>query len=741
MTRNISEPNYYALLGVSTEATPEEIKHAYRTLALKNHPDKIDKDDTQLLQEATATFQAISNAYEILRDPTQRAQYDDRSRQSSESIPHMGATSNSFFNPNFTRQAAHSTASADHTTSDTPPRQPHRPETYAVKPIEPFLETVIDTDDISHLQSYLATQMHKDAKLLHTIFYYAGKKGKGEIFKHMIEQYHCDPELTVSGIPVKTTHYQFASGKMIKVVAINGHLALVRYLVEHHRVGIESWDYSDCWKGTILSCTARAGHADVVEYLLQHGARVDWRAPKNLLQQAILSDNPAIIRLLVESGAAVSQDALQTAFLVGNTDIINYLLSQKPGIQNHNFDQFTPPAVFILLSGRLDAIQSLETDYGFDLLAPFRSCSSTTLHLTLISAAAYSGSLAVLRYILDTKGLRTLLTHTDTAEKCLHYALMSAAGKKVLLIPDEIPHTISSDEQITIMRYLLEDLCMPISHTAIKTVLKQLLSNDIAIRAYLHSRIPTLPNEIKLLLQTVSRAGFDQLNIPELFRVAHYLQEEDPCSEYIDFSLNQLREQRHLSLEQLAELAQADEQFKIDALFYYAQRQFRDNLEPLQRLIALGASANAHNAWGKSVLNHAFQFSTYDLFNLDRNYTAIVKFLIEHGADVHERTQENESVFDALKDHPEFKAQYSRCSARRSTGRDHTLQAKQPDVSTAYKPLRQLSRYEYIPSTNWTLISATHRTCFLETIDASECIEILSMQLPEDIKGQLSSKA
>jgi molecular chaperone DnaJ len=63
--------DFYELLGVGRDASPEEIKRAYRRAARENHPDA-NHDDP----EAEARFKEISVAYEILRDPEKRQQYD-----------------------------------------------------------------------------------------------------------------------------------------------------------------------------------------------------------------------------------------------------------------------------------------------------------------------------------------------------------------------------------------------------------------------------------------------------------------------------------------------------------------------------------------------------------------------------------------------------------------------------------------------------------------------------------------
>lgn len=72
----VAQKDYYQILGVSEKTSAEEIKKAYRQLAVKHHPDKNPANP----KEAEVKFKEISEAYYVLSDEKRRAQYDQMRR-------------------------------------------------------------------------------------------------------------------------------------------------------------------------------------------------------------------------------------------------------------------------------------------------------------------------------------------------------------------------------------------------------------------------------------------------------------------------------------------------------------------------------------------------------------------------------------------------------------------------------------------------------------------------------------
>ena len=70
-SRMATKRDYYEVLGVSRDASPEEITKAYRKLVMQYHPDRTSGD-----KDAEVRFKEVAEAHEVLRDPEKRQRYD-----------------------------------------------------------------------------------------------------------------------------------------------------------------------------------------------------------------------------------------------------------------------------------------------------------------------------------------------------------------------------------------------------------------------------------------------------------------------------------------------------------------------------------------------------------------------------------------------------------------------------------------------------------------------------------------
>ncbi len=86
----MAKKSYYDTLGVAKNASEAQIKKAYRTLAMKYHPDKTQGD-----KASERKFREISEAYETLSDAKKRKNYDIYGTADPKADPFAGARASS----------------------------------------------------------------------------------------------------------------------------------------------------------------------------------------------------------------------------------------------------------------------------------------------------------------------------------------------------------------------------------------------------------------------------------------------------------------------------------------------------------------------------------------------------------------------------------------------------------------------------------------------------------------------
>ncbi len=656
--RNTSDKNYYETLGIPQTATVEDIKKAYYKLALKYHPDKAAIANIAP-EKAEILFKEINNAHDTLSDPTKRMYYDmDLNKVNNGSNLHNlweERPSRAGFNhrgnaDKFNRTQKSWSYSPQFWEQEQAPKRAMPPEPTAED--RKVINDFINNDEVKLLDSYLNKHNFSSQSLLKELLAFAAQNGCLQVVKYLLEERKIKPNVFYTENP-----------KTINLAAGSGNLDLVKYLLEKHHLDIETLSRINdhTYGATPLNFAVGKGHDHIVNYLIKKGANVNPLAPswkriqyRNILSLALSLTNRKliIIKSLIEAGTKLEDSHVCQALETGDLEIVQFFLQKIPSSKNYYF-QTPRAAVSAIESGNLNLLKYLEQHEKLNIFACDKNGYIKDINIYLLKAAAKSGNIEMMRYLLEEKGLLAECYKIENASEYIEEILSWAVIEGACGVKE-----VEVQERLRLVRYLMEKVKLIPPLDKLAHIIKKdasWIGCSIEMNAYLQSYLPALAEHRDMLLATAK--GLNTLSKEELFRLYNLdiikKGERDDFQNVIHFQI----QSRKITNDELKWLISTNIQFKKDALFYYSNYGCEDDLSQLQCIIESGIDINIENSYGDTAIHHAFRQGP-------DGYNAIVKFLIDKGADVYKRNRFGKSINDFLMFDKEFQAQLERVSKR-----------------------------------------------------------------------------
>lgn len=300
--------------------------------------------------------------------------------------------------------------------------------------------------------------------------------------KFLIEEMKVSPHAIIEG-----------TGPLLKFAAGYGNLALVKYLVNVHKVDIEARGEREDTQETALCFAAEGGHYEIAEFLIKNEAstKIRFEAGKgNLLRSAVGSGSLKMVKLLEEKGAYVCDEdgrswPLQHALEKGNLEIVQYLLQNGANINRVFYEPATYTAA---TSGNLKLFKYLIEELHLNILVPIEERTVggvPTGEIPIELPVKKIGSVDIFRYLIKT------------------YNIDVAKYVKYAYIPSET-------QTISMMRFLFEEKGL-----RRENFIQLESAEDIEVRAYLSS-ISDENSEKKEILSKIANHGLKSCELGEL---------------------------------------------------------------------------------------------------------------------------------------------------------------------------------------------------------------------------------
>jgi ankyrin repeat protein len=588
--------NYYQILGVSSNASQEEIKKGYKEKARKYHPDKIAHNELTI-EKAEAAFKQVLEAYEILSDIQKRRKYDIEQKIASKTKP--------FTQQSHSMPPMHS--SSYYNVSSSYFSQKRGNEAPKSKNREEVLEKTVDTDsvkkhciDCDNLELFqkLLKQANFTKDKLNSILYYCCQKGKLNFVKHLIEVKQLNPKLVV----IDDTTF---SGPLFDVAAESGNLDLVKYFVDQCGIRLQNNWESD-YPHMALSLAAKRGHEDIVRFLISKEAMQD----KKTLECGVESGKLSIVKLLVEAGCEISFRSVKKAIELGLSDIVQYLLDKDPALIAGEYlsvpDYFISFVDSAIRGGHVPILRYLCKKRKNDT-------DQILLSINCLETIGESGSFEMIKFLLDERGFNAEVTnHLECKKSIFSGALKRKCGDK---------------EKLQLIQFLMEErkLLIPAGTFFIYEC-------SIEIEAYMASHYASVERREALL--KIAYRGFESCSLLDLFRLANA-----NIWRISERAHKQIRES-NVQLVPLIDLCLEHETIRREVLFYYSSINLND-LTPLQMLVELGVDLNTENDEGIAAIH----------ITLENSYISIsqtAQFFINKGADLTKQNKKGQTAAEII---------------------------------------------------------------------------------------------
>lgn len=608
--------NYYQILEVSYTASDSEIRGAYKKKVLNYHPDRAFQNNLTV-EKATEIFKQVQEAYVTLSNPQKRQLYDMTKKISPVRQTSFSTKFSTSFPDDdlFHFMRSHGFTS---TYSSTQKQQDDYETAFTPESISSEISNIIEGDSSEVLDQLLKNKSLENS-LLKSIFYHACRKGKFNIVKYFIEVRQLSPSLKVDD--------NFFTGPIFKAAAESGNLDLVKYLLEIHHVDIESQGLTAGTRDTALSRAAHQGHASVVEYLISKGANVNPEVSEsNILNGAIESNQLSVVMLLVEAGTTISHFHLGWALNRGNLDIVKYLLQKKPNINTHHY--LSTPACEAVKSGNVALVKYLEEKEGLNIYEKYLRDDCIA---SLMTAAAKSGSIEMMRFLLDEKKLdNQVLDNPKYIEKILRQAVNNRTCT---------PTKNEIQDALKFVQFLMEERKFVLAKEKLESIITDCAEfSGIKMNSYLQSYLYESDDKKKDILLTIANQGLEAFNLADLFKLYNSKLVKKGNGDFCSEVRSHINE-REISIESLREHVLENKQMMVDALFYYSTYYHQNDLSPLKLLLELGIDLNAEDAEGIAAIHSALRYG-------GRN--KIVQFYIDNKADLSKKDKKGRTAAEIL---------------------------------------------------------------------------------------------